>query len=109
MNRFFVALIALFSIFLIAGCGTAGTDSVSEAMAPSEEMTVEVGCFGCIYNGEGASGCQTAAKVGDQALLVEGVDFSAHNNGLCKAAKQAKITGRVEGGVLVADSIAIVE
>jgi predicted small lipoprotein YifL len=109
MIRFFVGLVALFSIFAIAGCGTSGSDSAPKASAASEEMTVEVGCFGCIYNGEGAAGCQTAAKVGDTAMLVEGVDFSAHNNGLCEEAKQAKISGKVEGDILVADSIAIVE
>jgi len=109
MTRFFVGLTALFSIFVIVGCGTSATDSAPMAAVAPEEMTVEVGCFGCIYNGEGASGCQTAAKVGDLVMLVEGVDFSAHNNGLCKEARQAKISGAVVGDVLVAESISIVE
>jgi hypothetical protein len=68
-------------------------------------MTVEVGCGMCTYSMDGVESCTPAAKVGDQAVLITGVDIDAHALGLCSAPKQAVVTGTMEEGTLVATNI----
>ena len=82
------------------GCGSSSTPPAPEAEAPaveiaSEEMTVELGCGGCIYEMEGITQCITAAKVGDTAMLVEGGGINAHESGLCESARMATVIGEV--------------
>jgi hypothetical protein len=64
-------------------------------------QTLEVGCGGCIFNMEGAQGCQLAAKIDGKAYLVSGASFDAHSTGLCSASKQADVAGTIKDGKFV--------
>ena len=66
--------------------------------------TVEAGCASCIFNMKGVTGCQLAVKIDGKPYLVTGADVDAHKAGLCGAAKEAKVAGKVEGGKFVATS-----
>ena len=78
-----------------------------DAQPPETEMTVEVGCAGCIYKMEGVTGCTTAAKVQDHVYLVEGGGIDAHTSGLCQTSRQATVVGRIEGDKLIASRITL--
>jgi hypothetical protein len=99
----------------ISGCGSSTTpppkveapaDAVPVEIA-GEEMTVELGCGGCIYEMEGVTACVTAAKVGETTMLVEGGGVDAHSAGLCEAARMATVVGEVKDGKLYASSITL--
>ena len=53
---------------------------------------------------EGVTGCKLAVKIDGKAHLVSGADVDAHGAGLCRAAKEAKVVGEIEGGKFVATS-----
>jgi nickel superoxide dismutase len=69
------------------------------------KMDVEAGCATCTYRLAGVTGCKAAVKVDGEAYLLSGVKLNAHNEGLCKKARGAKVAGKVEGGKFVATSI----
>ena len=81
--------------------------AAAPAEAVGEEMTLEVGCATCIYDMEGVTGCVTAAKVGETAMLVEGGGIDAHNDGLCGSARMATVVGEVKDGKLHASTITL--
>lgn len=68
-------------------------------------QTLELGCAGCIYELEGAEGCETAVKVGDKVLMLTGFELDAHSVGLCKSAKAAEVAGSVDGANFVASAV----
>jgi len=70
---------------------------------------VEAGCATCIFNMEGVTGCKLAVKIDGKAHLVSGADVDAHGAGLCRAAKEAKVVGEIEGGKFVATSFELQE
>lgn len=123
-NQFWIVI---FCAAVIAGCSsgtneqTAGDASNDAATAdtPSEvsigsdgavaklaEMKVELGCGSCTYHMEGVEGCQTAAKVGDKTMLVDG-DVDAHSLGLCKSPRNATVKGSMQGQKLVVADVQI--
>ena len=83
-----------------------GETTVGEAMATL--TSAKVGCAGCIYNLEGAQGCQLAVKVGGEAMFVTGDHgINAHTAGLCSGEKDAQVAGEVVDGKFVATKVEI--
>ena len=80
------------------------SDDVQTASAETE-MQVELGCGSCIYHKDGVEGCQTAAKIGDEIVMVKGTEIDAHGLGLCAAPRQATVKGKLEDGVLIASAV----
>ncbi len=109
--RHVLALTAMFCLLLgVIGCQNA-EEAAPETATPVTltDQTVETGCGSCIYKMEGVEGCQTAVKIEGKAYLVTGVETDAHDLGLCKEAKQATVSGKVEGDKFVATAYELVE
>ena len=81
-----------------------GNADPSTVLTLSSE-SVEVGCYGCIYEMSDAEGCELAAVINGTPMRVTGVDLDAHKNGLCSAAKTAVVSGRVDGDNFLATSV----
>ena len=114
-NSMPLALLAVIALW-VTGCGPSSAPAPVAEEAPEtpqpveitgEEMTVELGCGGCIYHMEGVTSCVTAAKVGDTVMLVEGGGVDAHSAGLCESARMATLVGEVKDGKLYASSITL--
>lgn len=69
---------------------------------------IEIACGTCIYGMEG-DGCPIAATVGEESYFITGVDFETHGLGLCKAAAQGKVTGKVYEKGIVATKIELTD
>lgn len=115
MRNSMTLLMAGAAALWMTGCGSSPT-TTPDAEAPAEpvavevageEMTVELGCGGCIYEMDGVESCITAAKVGETAMLVEGGGVDAHTSGLCQSARMATVVGEVKDGKLYASSITL--
>lgn len=74
---------------------------------PADAQTYEVGCYGCVFEMEGAVGCQTALKFDGKAVLVEGAVPNAHAMGLCNGVMEATVAGEMDGDVFVASAFSI--
>ncbi len=61
----------------------------------------------CIYNMDGVAGCTPAAVVDGQPRLMTGVDMDLHAFGLCTAARQAVVSGRLEGQTFLATKVEV--
>jgi len=90
---------ALFVVVL--GCQSAEDDSVTQA-TPVENVVLEAGCAGCIFNMEGAEGCELAVKIDDKPYLVSGIEVDTHGSGMCDSALKATVSGKVQGDKFVA-------
>ena len=77
----------------------------SAAPAAAGEQTVEVACGSCVYHIAGVQQCTLAAKIGGKPMLVTGGGLDAHAAGLCSGAKQAVVTGKIEGDKFVATKV----
>jgi len=107
-----VQLVSICAVAVILGCSqetqTAEQFSVSPgAMSTLEAQTIEVGCGMCIYNMPDVFGCQLAAVVDGEAILVKGVDLDLHGHGLCSGSKSAVVSGVVEGKELLATQVEV--
>ncbi len=132
MKRFLFLLLTFSLVVCVAGCGGSGEKAeetaqkaagdletaaeeaaaeVQEAVEEiaGEEMIVEVGCGHCIYHMDGLEACAPAAVVGQDTLLLTGVEIDAHAIGLCTAPKKATVTGQVKEGELVISRIDFVK
>ena len=71
-------------------------------------QTTKVGCAACIYKMEGAKGCEWAADVNGEHLMVQGQLPLKHNShgpeGMCNMEREAKIEGAVRDGKLITSS-----
>jgi len=92
MRRLF-PLLTVSTVFIVAlGCQSGEdvpTPQGTSAAASTVNRIVEVGCAGCLFDMEGAEGCQLAVKVDGKTYLVSGVDIDTHEAGLCESTKQA--------------------
>ena len=77
------------------------------ALASLENQDVEVGCAKCIYGMEGAAGCSLAAVIKDKPTLVTGGEVDLRDYGLCSASRHAIVSGKLEGGELVASKVEV--
>ena len=128
-HKFFILLIAG-SVLLLGSCGktetargdhghdhgdhaghdhdhgdAAATDALLSTKAIEGGQKVELGCAKCIYDLEGAEGCETAVKIDDKVLMLSGFEVDAHKVGLCKSAKAAEAAGAIEGDNFVATAV----
>ena len=109
--------LAILTAFLLVGCGEqSSTVRTATPVAPSDvagqvvqaalnSQDLELGCASCIYKMAGVEGCVTAVKVGGKPMLLAGKMIDAHELGLCSAAKQASVNGKVEDGKFVATEV----
>ena len=105
MRRLFPLLTVSTVLIVALGCQSsedASTPQGTSAAASTENRIVEVGCAGCLFNMEGAEGCQLAVKIDGKTYLVSGADIDTHEAGLCDSAKQAVVEGEVEAEKFVA-------
>jgi len=86
----------------------AATDALLSNKAIEGGQKVELGCAKCIYDLEGAEGCETAVKVGDKVLMLSGFEVDAHKVGLCKSAKTAEAAGAIDGDAFVATAVRLI-
>ncbi len=112
---------------LVAGCGrspnssesSSNTDSTSSSETTAADaggsdgpaievvnQVVETSCGECNFELEG-SDCDLAIRIDGKAYFVDGFaidDFGdAHaGDGLCNSVRQARVTGRIEGGRFIA-------
>ena len=73
--------------------------------ASFSDRTVEVGCAKCVFDMPGVQGCKLAASIDGQPMLVTGVDVDLHAHELCSVAREAVVTGAMEGDGLVASTL----
>jgi hypothetical protein len=125
MRQLLTHLVILTLALVIVGCGkdeeaptTPGADDATSAVEEAADgasagseiaATCEIGCGACIYKMDGVTGCPTAVMVDGKAILASGEEFDAHANGLCKAAKQAEVEGKVEGDRIVISKITVLK
>ena len=74
------------------------------------DAKAEAGCATCIFDMKGVTGCKLAVKIDGRAYLVEGSGIDDHGDahaedGLCNAARPARVSGHVEGDKFVASKI----
>jgi hypothetical protein len=106
---------ALVSLLVLGACSVevstesnaADSSPVAAPEMPATAQVMEVGCYGCVYEAEGASGCQLAVKIDGNPVLVEGVNVGAHELGLCEGTKQAEIAGEMQGDAFVASAFSV--
>ncbi len=106
--------LSICAVAVILGCSqetqTAAQVTVSPAaMSTLEDQTIEVGCGMCVYTMPDVFGCQLAAVVDGEPILVKGVDLDLHGHGLCSGSKSAVVSGVVEGKELLATKVEVEE
>ena len=92
----------------LASCGGSPEESAHEEGTHTDAMqTVEVGCAKCSYSMPGVTQCENAVKIGDKTMLVTGQHgFDVMAEGICTGgARQAEVTGSIEGDHFVATNI----
>jgi hypothetical protein len=103
-------LTTILGLVLLFACSKheAGHGPEPAASQPAAGVqTVEIACAGCVFQMEGAKGCQPAIKLAGQTLKVTGVAFDAHASGLCDGTKKAEVSGKVVDGTYVATSLKV--
>ena len=105
-------LTVLVAAFLATGCKTTQRSTVAQAPRASSSQTVEVGCATCIFQMEGVVGCKLAVRIDGHPYLVTGSDIDDHGDahapdGLCNAARRARVEGEIDGDRYVATKIAL--
>lgn len=108
MKLLFIAPLLVLAAACTAEVSTE-TETAAPAAMPESAQVMEVGCYGCSYNAEGARGCQLAVVLDGKPVLVEGVAVGAHALGLCTATKQATIAGEMQGDTFVASAFSVNE
>ncbi len=101
-------LLPLGAVLVLGGCSkTAKTaeDSTPSGIVTLRSETVEVGCGHCVYGASDAKACQLYADVNGKTIPVSGADVDLSENNLCSAAKDAVVSGQVDGDTLVVTSI----
>ena len=102
-------LVSICAVAMILSCSqetqTAGVSPA--AMSTLKAQTIEVGCGLCVYNMSDVAGCQLAAKIDGEPILVKGVELDLHDHGLCSGSKSAVVSGVVEGKELLATSVEV--
>lgn len=73
----------------------------------------EAGCAMCIYHMPGVRECVLAVKLDGRAYLVKGSSIDDHGDahavdGLCNTGRKARVNGRFEGEVFVAEGVELV-
>ena len=97
-------LLFIGTLFLAAGTfySTGCSDSAEATIAG---QTIKVACAACVYKMEDAKGCEWAAEVDGEHLMVQGMLPVAHDShgpeGMCNMEREAKIDAAVRDGKLI--------
>jgi Family of unknown function (DUF6370) len=91
---------ASLGLMLLTGCALTG---------PRKAVA---GCATCIFHMKDVTGCKLAVKIDGKPYLVAGSDIDDHGNahaadGLCNAARDAIVEGKVQDGQFVAKKIEV--
>ena len=104
-----LSLIPVVGLIFLSAC--ASGPATSRATGKVEKpMVVEAGCGQCLLGLKGEKkGCDLAVRIEGKSYFVDGFkmnDFGdAHaDDGMCKATRQAKVTGEIVNGRFVASS-----
>jgi len=104
--------LGLIGLLITSGC-TSGPDSARVTEKVEKPIVVEAGCGQCLLGLKGEKkGCDLAVRIDGKSYFVDGFkmdDFGdAHaNDGMCNAVRQAKVTGEIANGRLVASSFTL--
>ncbi|MFQ5653442.1 MAG: DUF6370 family protein [Planctomycetota bacterium] len=108
MRCLLILSVSVTLLLAIAGCKSGDVrDTESATTTTVSDMTVEVGCASCVYKMEGVQGCKAAAEIDGKPMLLTGAHLSAHSLGLCRGAKEAVVSGKIEGDTFVATSAVV--
>ena len=115
MLRTFTTSLCLAGLLALAGCSAEVSESSGAEMSgsqpvgaePAGAQSMEVGCYGCIFGAEDASGCELAVRLEGTPYRVEGPFPNAHALGLCDAAGEAKVVGELQDGKFVASAFSM--
>ncbi len=107
-----LVIVSLCAVVGLVGCSAETSTKATPVVAPGalaslENQDIEVGCAVCIYGMEGADGCALAAKIKGKPMMVQGVELDMYDHGLCSVAKRAVVSGKIEGGELVASKVEV--
>ena len=108
----------------LTGCSSEGGSSETEkpaATAPDATSSlpaaaklaslknerVEIGCGLCVYEMPNVNSCATAVVVEGTPVLVKGIGEDAHEHGLCEGAREAVVSGSMDGDMLVLTALQI--
>ncbi len=110
LNMRFFVLPARCAVWALSACTqdtrVAQYPVAAPVMAASfSDRTIVVGCATCIYGMSGIQGCTLAASIDGEPMLMTGVDVDLHAHALCSVAREAVVTGTMEGDGLVASTI----
>jgi hypothetical protein len=112
MMRYAVLTVLIGIMSLVGACRTARVprDSARSSIKTQAQRRAVAGCATCIFDMKGVSGCKLAVKIEGKAYLVSGSAIDDHgdahaSDGLCNAARDAIVEGRIEGDRFVAKHI----
>ncbi len=107
-----LVMVSLCAVVGLVGCSQETSTKTPPAVAPGalaslENQDIEVGCAMCVYGMEGVQGCALAAMIKGKPMMVQGVELDMYDHGLCSVAKRAVVSGKFEGGELVASKVEV--
>ena len=115
MKRGYQRILGIMFLGAVLGCAhprsdqpfNTETETTARSM-PLAASVVEAGCPTCIYDLPGVEDCRLAAKIDDEFYLMVDSDIDAHApSGLCKSARKAKATRKIERDKFVTKSFAL--
>lgn len=97
----------------ICGCAAQDRGPTAVSLAEGEAQLVEAGCGTCIFHMPDVEGCPLAVRIDGKPYLVQGSDIDDHgdahaDDGLCNAARQARVAGHIEDDVFVATQFELI-
>lgn len=109
LSRVVWAVVMAASVSLTA-CQSTAPREATPAVTEASERDAEIGCAMCIYHMPGVKDCVLAVKLDGRAYLVKGSSIDDHGDahaadGLCNTGRKARVRGRVEGEVFVAEVV----
>jgi hypothetical protein len=107
MRSPFVLLV--FPVVLILACESTQRRELADVNTVGP-IVAEAGCATCIYDMPDVQGCVLAVKIDGKSYRVEGSGIDDHGDahaadGLCNTARRARIAGRIEARMFVAEQI----
>ena len=101
-------LLSVCTAICLVGCSkSAKTGTQDVQMGVLEDETVEVGCGKCVYHMDKVKGCDLAVVIDGHPMLFTGYEIDMGEAHLCSGAKEAVVSGTVEGDVVVLTEVVI--
>lgn len=94
----------------VASCLLVGCKTAQRVDSTPFARLAQAGCATCIFGMKDVVGCKLAVKIDGKPYLLVGSDIDDHGDahaadGLCLIARDADVTGTIEGDRFVATSI----